>query len=162
MRSKFQLAALIAFIALVFSACSDTAVKSDAVDLTKLKAEIQAMEDAYAAGEKAKDAAAVAAYYSDDAISYNRDDKPSSGKEAIKARLADRLAKDTSGNVNSYKVVDLFADGNTVVEIGSWTETNPAGAEVNTGHYMSVFQKRDGKWACVRDMSVSSNPRKPM
>ena len=57
-----------------------------------------------------------------------------------------------------YKVVDLFAEGNTAIEIGSWTVMNPAGAEVKKGHYMSYLQKRDGKYVCVRDMNVSSMP----
>lgn len=128
--------------------------------MDKLKTDIQAMEDAYAVGEKAKDANAVVAYYSDDAISYMRNEEPTSGKEAIKARIADRIAKDTTGNTNVYKVVDLFAEGDMAVEIGSWTEMSPSGAEVNRGHYMSYFQQRDGKWLCVRDMSVTSLPAK--
>ena len=161
MRRKFQLALISGFTALLFSSCSGTAEKPAAVDMDKLKTEIQAMEDAFSAAEKAKDAAGVAAYYSDDAITYSRNEAPTSGKAAIKERIAQRLAKDTSGVTNVYKVVDLFAEGNMVVEIGSWTEINSAGAEVDKGHYMSCFQKRDGKYVCVRDMNVSSNPAKP-
>ena len=118
------------------------------------------MEDAYAAAEKAKDADKIAVYYSDDAISYSRNRMPESGKAAIKESLAKRLAEDTTGNSNVYKVVDLFGEGNMLVEIGSWTELSPAGAEVNKGHYMSYFQKRDGKYVCVRDMNVTSSPSK--
>ena len=162
MRSKFQLAILSGIFALIFSACNTSADKTASVDLDELKPEIQAMEDAYAAAEKAKDADKVVAYYSDDAVSYNRNEEPLSGKEAIKKRAAERLAKDTSGNYNVYKVVDLFAEGNMAVEIGSWTVLNPSGGEVDKGHYMSYFQKRDGKWVCVRDMNVTSNPAKPM
>ena len=51
----------ITFSALIFSACSTT-VKKETVDMEKIKIEIQAMEDAYAVGEKAKDADAVVAY----------------------------------------------------------------------------------------------------
>jgi len=105
--------------------------------------------------------AGVVVYYSDDAISYSRNEEPLSGKAAIKERTAQRLAKDTTGNHNVYKVVDLFADGDMVVEIGSWSVVNPAGAETDKGHYMSMFQKRDGKYVCVRDMNVTSNPVKP-
>jgi uncharacterized protein (TIGR02246 family) len=159
MRRKFQSAIFIAVSTFIISACSNEKGTS-AVDMDKAKAEIQAMEDAYAAGEKARDADKVVAYYSDDAISYGRNRAPEVGKAAIKESLAKRLAADTSGNTNAYKVVDLFGEGNTLVEIGSWTETSPAGAEVNKGHYMSCFQKRDGKWVCVRDMSVTSNPAK--
>ena len=160
MRSKFQLAALSGISALVFSACS-TAEEAKPVDMEKTKTDIQAMEDAFAAAEKAKDADAVVAYYSDDAISYNRNEEPTSGKAAIKERIAENLAKDTTGNYNVYKVVDLFAEGNMLVEIGSWKVLNPSGAETDKGHYMSYFQKRDGKYVCVRDMNVSSNPAKP-
>ena len=161
MRSKFQLAALSLISALIFSACSTPAEKAATVDMDKLKTEIQGMENAFAAAEKAKDAAAVAAYYSDDAISYSRNEEPTTGKAAIQDGIAKRIAKDTTGNYNVYKVVDLFAEGNMVVEIGSWTEMSPAGAEVGKGHYMSLFQKRDGKYVCVRDMNVTSSPAKP-
>ena len=160
MRRKFQLAVLTGISALIFSACSSPAEKAASVDMDKLKVEIQAMEDAFAAAEKAKDAAGVVVYYSQDAISYGRNEEPASGNTAIKERIVQRLAKDTTGNYNVYKVVDLFAEGNTVVEIGSWTVINPAGAETEKGHYMSLFQKRDGKYVCVRDMNVTSSPAK--
>jgi uncharacterized protein (TIGR02246 family) len=158
MRSKFQLIVLFVITALFFSACSEK--KAASVDIDKLKPEIQAMEDAYAAAEKNKDAAAVVVYYSDDAINYNRNEEPTKGKEAIKARVANRLAKDTTGNHNVYKVVDLFAEGDLATEIGSWSVVSPAGMEVDRGHYLSVFQKKDGKWVCIRDMNVTSMPAK--
>ena len=161
MKSKFQLAVLLGISILFFSACNAPAEKAATVDMDKLKVEIQAMENAFAAAEKAKDADAVVAYYSDDAISYMRNEEPASGKAAIKTRIANRIMKDTTGNSNVYRVVDLFAEGNMAVEIGSWTELSPSGTEVNRGHYMSYFQKKDGKYVCVRDMSVSSLPAKP-
>lgn len=158
MRSKFQLAIVFGISALLFINCSDK--KAASVDVEKIKPDIQAMEDAFAAAEKAKDAAGVVAYYSDDAVSYNRNEEPTSGKAAIQKRIADRLAKDTSGNYNVYKVVDLFAEGNMAVEIGSWKVLNPSGTEVDKGYYLSYFQKRDGKYVCVRDMNVTANPIK--
>jgi uncharacterized protein (TIGR02246 family) len=162
MRSKFQLTLLFIFFALIFSACTSAPSGEAKPDMDKLKVDIQAMEDAYAAAEKAKDADKVVAYYSDDAISYNRNEEPTSGKAAIRERTAQHLARDTSGNYNVYKVVDLFSEGNMAVEIGSWKVMSPAGTETDKGHYMSFFQKRDGKWVCVRDMNVTSNPVKPM
>ncbi len=158
MRSRFQSVILLAILPLFFWACSSRAEETKPADITQLKSDIQAMEDKYAAAEKAKDADAVAAYYSTDAISYNRNEEPISGKAAIKDRIAQRLAKDTTGNYNVYKVVDLFTEGNMAVEIGSWTVVNPSGTEKDKGHYMSYFQKSDGKYLCVRDMNVTSNP----
>ena len=126
------------------------------VDMEKITVEIQAMEDAYAAGEKAKDADAVAAYYSDDAKSYGRNIQPLSGQTAIR----ENIANDTTGNYNVYKIVDLFVEGNTAVEIGSWTEFDSSGNELENGNYMSYFQKRDGEYICVRDMTTTTSPVK--
>ncbi|MEO6406212.1 MAG: DUF1348 family protein [Ferruginibacter sp.] len=164
MTMKLRPALCLVITAFIFAACSspDTAKveTKTAFDMDKAKTEIQAMEDAFAAGEKAKDAKAVAAYYSDDAISYNRNREPTKGRAAIQDSIAKDIAKDTSGNYNVYKVVDLFGDDNMVVEVGSWNKMNASGTEIDHGHYMSCFQKRDGKYQCVRDMSVASTPAK--
>ena len=159
MRKNIRLFGFLTFTALILSACTTTQ-KEEALDMEKVKSEIQEMEDAYAAGEKAKDADAVAAYYSDDAISYSRNRQPLSGKAAIREDIASSIAKDTTGNYNVYKVVDLFANGNTAVEIGSWTEFDTTGNAVENGNYMSYFQIRDGKYVCVRDMTTTTSPIK--
>jgi ketosteroid isomerase-like protein len=167
MSKTIRLFGLYAFTALLLSACA-TAEKEESVDMEKevsldmemVKGEIQAMEDAYAACEKAKDADAVAAYYSEDAMSYSRNRQPLSGRAAIRDNIAENIAKDTTENYNVYKVVDLYAEGNTAVEIGSWTEFDADGNEVENGNYMSYFQKRDGKYICVRDMSTTTSPEK--
>ncbi len=158
MKKRFQFALLGIASVLLFS-CDSKEKAAEAVDLGKLKPEIQAMEDAYAAAEKAKDADGVAAYYADDAVSYHRNETASVGKAAIKEYHAARLAKDTTGNTNVYKVVDLFGEGNMLVEIGSFSEVRPDGSESDMGFYMSYFQKKDGKYACVRDMSLSTKPK---
>ena len=164
MRSKFQLVVLFVMSSLLFFACTTPAAETKTMDMEKVKSQIQAMEDAFAAGEKAKDVNAVAAYYSNDAISYSRNEEPYKGIEAIKKHIAEDIAKDSTGNHNVYKVVDLFGEGNMVVEIGTWTKVNAAGAEVEKGHYMSYFQMQaDSTYKCVRDMNVTSTPvKKPM
>tara|TARA_R110000772_G_scaffold241020_1_gene353285 strand:+ start:655 stop:1158 length:504 start_codon:yes stop_codon:yes gene_type:complete len=164
MIKNIRLFGFLALTALVFSACTTPekkeVVEKEVIDMEKVKVEIQALEDAYAAGEKAKDADAVAAYYSDDAMSYSRNKQPLSGKAAIRESIANSIAIDTTGNYNVYKVVDLYAEGNTAVEIGSWTEFDSAGNEKENGNYMSYFQKQDGKYICVRDMSTTTAPVK--
>jgi ketosteroid isomerase-like protein len=161
MRVQLKLTVLIMAAAIFFAACNSAKEEATAIDMDKLKTEIQAMEDAFAAGEKAKDVDAVAAYYADDATSYNRNEPPSVGMAAIKEKIARGFAKDSVGDYNVYKVVDLFAEGNSATEIGSWTTMNAAGEQKENGYYMSYFQKRDGKYKCVRDMSVTESPAKP-
>jgi uncharacterized protein (TIGR02246 family) len=161
MKAKNQIPSLFAIAALLLGSCAQPTEKTaPAVDLDKLKTEIQAMEDAFANAEKAKDADGVAAYYAEDAVSYNRNAEPISGKAAIRNRIAERMAADSSGSYNVYKVVDLFAEGNTAVEIGSWTVIDTTGTEKEKGFYMSYFQKRDGKYLCVRDMNVTTQATK--
>lgn len=160
MKSTTLLIILLGMVTLFWTACTAPAEAPRPIDVVQLRPEIQKMEDAYAAAEKAKDAAGVVAYYSDDAVSYNRNEEPTSGKAAIQERTAKHLANDTSGNTNVYKVIDLFAEGNMAVEIGSYSVMTPAGATEKKGYYLSYFQKGDGKYQCVRDMNVSSMPEK--
>jgi uncharacterized protein (TIGR02246 family) len=163
MRIRKKVLGILAFMAILFSACTsaEKAEVAEALDMEAISAEIQALEDAYAAGEKAKDADAVAAYYADDAVSYARNQEPLVGRAAIRANIAEQIASDTTGTYNVYKIVDLFAEGDTAVEIGSWTEMDADGNEVSNGNYMSYFEKRDGKYVCVRDMSTTTSPAKP-
>ena len=161
MKSKFQAALLLVISILCFLACKAPTEEKKTFDLEKAKSEIQAKEDAFAAAEKAKDAKGVAAYYSEDAISYSRNEEPTVGRAAIEAAIAHRMSKDSSGNTQVYKVVDLYGNEDLLVEIGSWRILNPAGVEQDRGHYMSYFEKRDGKYVCVRDMNVTSLPGKP-
>ena len=159
MKKIIKTIGFITFSALIFSACA-TPEKVEVLDMEKVKTEIQAMEDAYAAGEKAKDADAVVAYYSDDVISYSRNKQPVKGKAALRESIANNIANDTLGSYNVYTVVDLFAEGNSAVEIGSWVEYDSSGKETQNGNYMSYFEKRDGKYICVRDMSTTTSPVK--
>jgi hypothetical protein len=63
-------------------------------------------------------------------------------------------------NYNIYKAIDLFVEGNSALEIASWTEFIAGGTEAENGYYMSYFEKNDGKYECVRDMSVTTMPVK--
>ncbi len=144
---------------LVWSACTQTQ-QEPAVDTEALKAEIQAMEDAYAAAAVAKDADALVAYYSDDAVSYGANEPPQQGKAAIREDRAAMMARDTVGLTPTFRILDLYAGGDYVTEIGSYSVANPAGETVDEGTYMSLFKKgADGKWMCIRDMAVSSRPK---
>ena len=153
MRFKQWLVAIIAFS--LVAACNEPA---EAPDMAALKTEIQAKEDAFAAALKAKDADGVVAYYADDAISYGRNSKPAVGKAAIKEGIANGMASDTIGRYDVFKVVDLFGQGNMIVEVGSWETLNPDTSPYDSGFYLSYFEKRDGKYVCVRDMNMTTTP----
>ena len=152
----------LAMITLVasFAACEmGDLEQEETIDMDALRAEIQAMEDAYAKAQNARDAEAVVAYYADDAVSLGPNQPPLVGKAAILADIRANMAEDTTSGVTTrFEVVDLFADGDLAVEVGRTLRTGPDGTERETGKYISVFERRDGKWICIRDIYNSSLP----
>ena len=140
-------------IGIFFAACQTQApMEEPAMDMDALKSEIQAMEDAYAKAENAKDVDGIMVYYADDAQSLPQNEPKVVGSEAIAKRLADRLQKDTSGNTIEFAVEELFVGGDYVVEIGSSVSTNPSGEKVGSGKYLTLFEKRGDKYVAIRDI----------
>jgi len=125
------------------------------VDKEQIKKEIQAKEDEFAATYNSGELKSIG-YYADDAISYYQHKKPLVGKQAISEFLKADLG--ANSNVISFKTTEVFVsnDGNQVVESGAYTVTDSVKKTViNSGNYLSLFEKRDGKYVCVRDMSAS-------
>ena len=137
-------------------ACNNNKGQSAAtvVDKEQIKKEIQAKEDEFAAVYNSKTIKNIG-YYADDATTFFQNRPALVGKEAIveflKADLAD------NSNKISFKTNEVFVsnDGNMVVEIGHFTVVDSTNTGVNRGNYMSLFEKRNGKYVCVRDMSAS-------
>ena len=77
------------------------------------------------------------------------------GKEAIVEFLKSDLI--SNSNKISFKTNEVFVsnDGNQVVEVGYFKVVDSTNTTVNNGNYMSLFEKRNGKYVCVRDMSAS-------
>jgi uncharacterized protein (TIGR02246 family) len=131
-------------------AAPETAAKPD---MTKLKADIQALETAWANADNARDTNAIAAFYADDAVTFSNNQPMTVGKDAIRKDIAEGLAKKAKGSTVAYDVMDVFGDENTVTETGKTTVKDAAGKVTYTGKYMAIWQKRDGKFICVRDIS---------
>jgi ketosteroid isomerase-like protein len=137
-----------------------TAVKEEpavVIDKEQIKKEIQAKEDEFAATYNSGVLKEIG-YYAEDAVSFYQNRPPLVGRKAI----AEFLAADLASNSNkiSFKTNEVFVsnDGNLVVEVGSFRVVDSANTPVNTGNYMSVFEKRNGKYVTVRDMSASDMP----
>jgi uncharacterized protein (TIGR02246 family) len=117
-----------------------------------LKKEIQEMETAWADADNAGDVNALAAFYADDAVSLAADQPMIVGNEAIKKDLEAAMAKKPKGQKVSYEVIDVFGSDKYVTEVGKTTRTDSEGKVTSTGKYMAVWEKRNGKWICIRDM----------
>lgn len=151
---------LIALLPLLAMACNQAQTENAEaaeetvaeMDMDAIRAEIQAMEDAYAEAQNAGDIEGILAYYADDAVNMPDNMPNVEGKEAIRERLTEQYQNnaDEGGSI-SFTVEHIMADGELLVEAGSSTYTTGDG-EVSTGKYVSVFEKRDGKYVCVRDI----------
>jgi len=127
------------------------------VDKEQIKKEIQAKENEFAeiynTGELKK-----IGYYAEDAMTFAQNRAPIVGKEAI----IEYLKVDVESNTDkiSFTTKEVFPsnDGNLVLEIGYYQVVDSSNTPINTGNYMALFEKRDGKYYCVREMSASDMP----
>jgi len=158
----FFIAALFLLITSCKPAAESTAVAAEApkVDMAQVKAEIQAVETAWATAQNAKDINALMAMYADDAISMT-DGAPSlNGKAAIQAYQEAEFAKAPAGLNSAYTVQDVYGDGETVTEVGTGVTKDASGAVVRTGKYVAIWKKMDGKYVCIREIYNSDAPAK--
>ena len=129
------------------------------IDKEQIKKEIQAKENEFAETYNSGVAKAIG-YYADDAITFTQNREPLVGKAAIVEYLMADLNSDTKSNKISFTTNEVFVsnDGNQVVEIGYYRVIDSTNTNINTGNYMVLFEKRNGKYVCVRDMSTSDMP----
>lgn len=139
----------------------DNTVVEPVVDKEKIKAEIVAMERVMADMYNMRSAASEQ-YYADDATSFSQNKPPLVGKFAIDKSIKEDLASFPEGDVISFSVNEIFPSksGNIVVEIGSYKVVDKNNETKFKGNYMSLFEKREGKYVCIRDMGASDIPKK--
>ncbi len=150
MKNTIQM--FVAVVCMSIMACQAPAPQeAPAIDMAALRAEVQAMEDAYAKGSNEKKPELILSYYASDAQRLPDGEPMIKGMEAITKYVNDNMASDTSGNKVRFEVLDLWAEGNLVVEVGRGISTAPDGKE-SYEKYVSIFERRDGKLVCVRDI----------
>jgi len=127
------------------------------IDKEQIKKEIQAREDEFAEVYNSGKIRYIG-YYAEDATVFHQNKAPLVGKDAIVAYLEEDIASNT--NTISFKTDEVLVsnDGNHVLEVGSYIVKDSVNVPINTGNYMCYFEKRDGKYMCVREMSSSDMP----
>jgi ketosteroid isomerase-like protein len=129
------------------------------IDKEQIKNAIQAKEDAFAQIYNSGELKRIG-YYADDAVSYFQNRPPLVGKDSIIAFLKSDLFSNTDKIAFKTNEVFVSDDGKQVVEIGSFKVVDSLNNPLNTGNYMSLFEKRDSGYVAVRDMSTSDSPVK--
>lgn len=124
------------------------------VDKEQIKKQIQDKENEYAATYNSGELKNIG-YYADDATSFYPNRAPVVGKDSIVAFLQSDLANNSNKIAFETKEVFVSNDGNQVVEIGYFKVMDSVNNALNTGHYMTLFEKRNGQYMSVREMSTS-------
>jgi ketosteroid isomerase-like protein len=150
----------LSYLMLVLIACNtQKSSQVSTVDVEQIKKEIQAKEDEFAAVYNAGEMKSIG-YYADDAVTFSQNNPPLVGRETIIEYLKSNIDSLGKSNKISFKTNEVFVsnDGNQVVEIGYYKVVDSDNNPVNTGNYMSLFVKRDGKYVSLRDISASDMP----
>ena len=124
-------------------------------DMATVKAEIQELENTWAEVDNARDAEKMSYFYAEDAVVMSADKPMIKGREAIKKDLEASMATREEGSTTKYEVLDIYGDENIVTEIGKSTRMDASGKVVSTGKYIAIWEKRDGEYVCVREMSFT-------
>ena len=159
---KSILFSAIAASMLLFASCGEApqqpAVEAPAAtepakpDMAQIRTEIQAVENAWADALNAKDMNALMALYTDDAVSLANNGPSLTGKAAIQKYQEEQWKTTPPAGNFSFETKDVYGDGNVVTEVGTSTIKDASGKVVSTGKYMVVFEKRDGKYLCLREI----------
>lgn len=150
-------------IAFIAASCSTPCpppaeVEVETIDMDAVNAEIGALEAAYQTASNDKDTEGLLAYYAEDAQSFPPNKEPRVGKEAMRAAMNEN--PNTGNGSMTLTTLDVWAEGDIAVETGAWTDLDSTGAVAASGIYMSIFEKRDGKYVCIRDIWNSDVPEK--
>lgn len=130
------------------------------IDKEQIKIEIQAIENKMAELFNDRNLNSEQ-YYAEDAISFSQNKPPVEGRLAIRKSIKEDLANFPNGYQIAFIVNEVHPsnDGIQVVEIGHYRVSDSTSTALYTGNFISVFEKREGKYVCVRDMSASDRPR---
>ena len=126
------------------------------------EAAIRAQTLSWAKAYNGGDATAVAAQYADDALLLPPGAPGASGRAAILAFFTKDIAGSKAAGVvfNINPKIDVGVSGDMGWESGTYTVTIK-GAVVESGKFLSVSRKKDGKWLYIRDTWNADAPPAP-
>lgn len=157
----FRKLVILAVTVAALAACAK--VTAPAPDSAADKSAIDAVEAAWYKGYNAGDGAAVTAVYAEDAV------LNAPGLPALrgKASIGEFYAKDAAAfaaaghSEGDGPTSEVGVSGDLAWRWGTYQVVDKSGATVDTGKYITVFQRKDGKWMIFRDTWNSDAPAAP-
>ena len=148
----FKQAMIVAAGLVVLAGCGRT--MSPPADTAADETAIRAINPAWFKAYNAGDADGIVALYAEDAILNAPGAPPTRGHAAIREFLAKDIAASAARGFtfNSGANPEFGVSGDLGWEWNTFTVTDKAGATVDTGKYVTVYGRKDGKWVIIRDI----------
>jgi len=118
------------------------------------KEAVQAVNAAWFKAYNARDVDAITALYADDAV-VSAPGKPSArGTTAIKDAFSKDIAAATKAGIanNAGASGETGVSGDLAWEWNTYSATDKSGKVVDKGKYVTLFERRNGKWVIIRDI----------
>ena len=142
---------------LTFTACAPAA--PPAVDTAADEAALKAVTAAWLEAYNAADVEKIVAMYTEDGILMPPHASVATGHTAIRAFLtADTAGAKAAGIKLLPGPATAGVAGDTGWESGSYAAVDASGATVDSGSYLSISRKVNGKWLYIRDTYNSDRP----
>ena len=148
------------FVGIMFAVTACSATTPAAVDTSADEATIKGMTAAWLDAYNAGDVEKIVAMYAEDAVLMPPHAAVANGQPGIRAYLQ----TDTAGaKAAGVRLVPGPATAGVVGDMGwesgSYTVNDGSGKTVDSGSYLSVSRKVNGKWLLIRDTYNSDRPQ---
>lgn len=121
---------------------------------------VKAVNVAWFKAYNAHDAAALSALYADDAVLSAPGAPSARGAAAIRDAFQKDIAASTKAGISNSVGTneELGVSGDLAWESNTFSVTDKAGKTLDRGKYVTVFERRNGKWLIIRDIWNSDGP----
>ena len=125
---------------------------------------IRAVNPSWFKAYNAGDVNSIVALYAEDAVVSPPGASPAHGHSAIREYLNKDVAASSGAGttLNGAATTDVGVSGDLGWEWGTFTVKDKSGTTVDNGKYLTVYEKRNGKWLIIRDIWNTDSPAQMM
>ena len=124
------------------------------------KEAVRAVNVAWFTAYNAHDVDGISALYADDAVLSAPGAPSARGAAAIKEAFRKDIAAATKAGIanNAGTSDEVGVSGDLAWEWNTYSATDKSGKVVEKGKYVTVFERRNGKWVIIQDIWNSDGP----
>ena len=136
------------------AAVTEEIAAAPTVDTQAAEQEIRRLSSNYLRDYRAKNTDAIGNLFAENAISIYSGEGLRKGREAIRQDLERGFAERPANHEINWEPTEIRVSsaGDMAHELGTWQDTR--NGQRSQGHYLTVWERIDGQWKIVRDISV--------